>query len=591
MKKTIKKITAAVLSAVIILSSTTVYAADDNNAIITTSNIANAVINGAFWIAEKLFPTPDYKTVEEYYADGDGNFYEGTQEFLDAPSESAKWSLGFAKTSIVPENLIDGTKEYYTGGYFTQKVNSVYDDQGVNAIALNDGSGRGTAIFAAIDGLGVGNQDIRAIRAAAEEKLIEKGFDSDIIAININSTHCHTVIDTQGFSLELIKNMFTNMFSFLPGIDPVRSIDEEFLEKMIDGASDAVVEAYLSMEPGELYYYETAGIGKDETKGVYTDDEYGYLTNKRYDTEGFQHTFACFKFVPDSSESKATVFSNLGAHPTTVDRATSKLSADFPHYIEKEINESGMNFMFIQGAQSPISVRKSGVATQSVLDKVAAEAEGDENAADYTSAKSLGYEFARLILEAQADAQPVAPLLNIDMDECTVKLDRGLMQLGAASQLLGFTTVFDKSSNSGYSLITEVGYIEIGTDIAMVTVPGELIPQLVYGNVVTAEESYLGTEWTLSPTADIIRNSDPDKTVLVMGLCNDAIGYIIPDNDFAPFITDTLWAMEIGEWKLGEELFGEYHRHYEELLSAGGKSASAVISAVNNLAESRNKTR
>lgn len=588
MKKSAKKVIAVILSAVIMLSSATAYAADDNSAIITASNIANAVINGAFWVAERLFPTPDYPTVDEYYAGDSENFYEGTEEFLDTPAENAKWSLGFAKASIVPENLADGSKEYYTGGYFTQKVSSVYDDQGVNAIALSDGSGRGTAIFAAIDGLGVGSQDIRAIRAAVEEKLTKKGVDSDIIAININSTHCHTVIDTQGFSLNLIKEMFTNMFSFLPGIDPVRSIDEEFLDKMIDGASDAIVNAYLGMETGELYYYETDGIGKNEEKGVYTDDKYGYLTNKRYDTEGFQHTFACFKFVPDNTESKATVFSNLGAHPTTIDRSTSKLSADFPHYIEKEINESGMNFMFMQGAQSPISVRKGSVETQSVLDKVAAEAEGDEKAADYTSAKSLGYEFARLILEAQANSQPVAPLLNVDMDECTVKLDRGLLQLGAASQLLGFTTVFDSSSSSGYSLITEVGYIEIGTDIAVVTVPGELIPQLVYGNVVSAEDSYLGTEWELAPAADIIRKSDPDKTVLVMGLCNDAIGYIIPDNDFAPFITDTLWALEIGDYKLGEELFGEYHRHYEELLSAGGSSASSVISTLNNLAEKRN---
>lgn len=591
MKKSLKKALAVTLAAVIMLSSTTAYAANDNGKIIAASNFVNSIINGAFRVAERLFPTPDYPAVEEYYAGESKNFYEGTETFLDAPADNAKWSLGFAKASIVPDSLADGSKEYYTGGYFTQKVSSVYDDQGVNAIALSDGSGRGTAVFAAIDGLGVGNADIRAIRAAVAEKLSEKGVENDIMAININSTHCHTVIDTQGFSLNLIKEMFTNMFSFLPGIDPVRSIDGEFLDKMIDGASDAIVEAYLGMEEGTLYYYETDGIGRNDEKGVYTDDEYSYLTNKRYDTEGFQHTFACFRFVPDNEASAPTVFSNLGAHPTTIDRATDKLSADFPHYIEKEMNENGMNFMFLQGAQSPISVKKTAVETQSVLDKVAEEAEGDANASDYSSAKSLGYEFARLILEAQADAEPVAPLLNVDMDECTVKLDRGLMQLGAASQLLGFTTVFDDSSSSGYSLITEVGYIEIGTDIAVVTVPGELIPQLVYGNVVTAEDSYLGTAWELAPTADIIKNSDPDKTVLVMGLCNDAIGYIIPDNDFAPFITDSLWAMEIGDWKLGEELFGEYHRHYEELLSAGGSSASAVISAVNSLAEERNSAK
>lgn len=586
MKKTLKNLTAVLLTCLIMISGTPAFAAgSDNKAIITASNAITSVINGAFWLLEQCFPSPDYQTVDEYYSSKNETFLAGTENFIDEPAADAKWKLGFAKKSIVPENLADGSKSYYTGGYFTQKINSVYDDQGVNAIALNDGSGRGTAIFASIDGIGVANRDIREIRKAVKEKLFKNGIDNDIMAININSTHCHTVIDTQGFNLDMILKIFNNMFSFLPFIDPVRSIDEEFLEVMIDGAADAIVEAYKNMESGELYYFETATIGKDEEKGVYENDEYGYLTNKRYNTEGYQNTIACFKFVPDDKNSDVTIFANLGAHPTTIDRATEKLSADFPNFIEEKLNEENINFMFIQGAQSPISVRKGNVKTQSVVDEVAAEIEADPSVADYSSSKSLGYEFARLISEASANAEPVAPVLNVKMAECTVKLDRGLFQLGAMSQLLGFTTVFDSESESGYSIITEVGYIEIGKDIVMLTVPGELVPQLVYGNVVTAENAYLGTDWEIDCTADIVRSSDADKTVLVMGLCNDAIGYIIPDNDYAPFIADSLWGLEIGDWALGEELFGEYHRHYEETLSTGSTAASSVMTALNELAK------
>ncbi len=586
MKKSLRNLTAVLLAGVIMFSGTSAFAAGaDNKAIITASNAITSVINGAFWLLEQCFPSPDYQTVEEYYASENESFLAGTESFIDEPVADAKWKFGFAKKSIVPENLANGSKAYYTGGYFTQKINSVYDDQGVNAIALNDGSGRGTAIFAAIDGIGVASQDIRAIRESVKEKLEKKGIENDIIAININSTHCHTVIDTQGFNLDMILKIFNNIFSFLPFVDPARSIDEEFLEVMIDGASDAIVEAYENMEIGELYYFETATIGKDEEKGVYENDEYGYLANKRYNTEGYQHTIACFKFVPDDKNSDVTILANLGAHPTTIDRATEKLSADFPNFIEEKLNEENINFMFIQGAQSPISVRKGNVKTQSVVDKVAAEIEADPTVAAYSSAKSLGYEFARLISEASENTEPVAPVLNVKMAECTVMLDRGLFQLGAMSQLLGFTTVFDSESESGYSIITEVGYIEIGEDIVMLTVPGELVPQLVYGNVVTAIDAYLGTDWEIDCTADIIRSSDADKTVLVMGLCNDAIGYIIPDNDYAPFIADSLWGLEIGDWALGEELFGEYHRHYEETLSTGSTAASSVITALNELAK------
>ena len=589
MKKHFKKILAVILAAAMLSGSATAFASDgkknNNTAIIAASKAVNFIINGAFSLVDALFLTPDYPTVDEYYAGESENFYEGTKNFIDSPADGAKWSLGFGKASIVPDNLADGSKKYYTGGYFTQKISSVYDDQGVNAIALSDGSGRGTAILAAVDGIGVANTDIRAIRAAVNEKLAAKNIKNDIIAININSTHCHTVIDTQGFNLDLIPKVFRNIAANLPFVDPVRSVDEEFLEVMIDGAAEAIVNAYLSMESGELYYFETATIGKDEAKGLYTNDEYGYLTNKRYNSEGYQHTIACFKFIPDAKDSQPTVFANLGAHPTTIDRSTDKLSADFPNYIEEELNENGMNFMFIQGAQSPISVKKNAVENQSVHDEVAEE----NTPSEYTSSKSLGYEFARLILEAEKNAKKVAPILNIKMEEITVKLDKGLFHLGVTSQLLGFNCVLDKSGESGYSIITEVGYIEIGEDIAMLTVPGELIPQLVYGSVVSAEDAYLGTDWEIEATADIIRKYDPDKTVLVMGLCNDAIGNIIPDNDYPPFVADSLWGMEIGDWRMGEAIFGEYHRHYEEMLSTGSTAASTVMTAINGLAEEINQ--
>lgn len=574
MKKSAKALISMLLTAVMLFSCATCAFAADNTAIRTTAGIINGLLEAVFDGFGSLFPN-DFKTVEEYYAGESENFYEGTEEFLDTPADGARWQLGFGEASIVPTDLADGTKKYYTGGYFTQQINGVYDDQGTNAIAISDNSGRGTVIMAAIDGIGVNNADIRSIRAEVERKLMQQGIISDIVAININSTHCHTVIDTQGFSLELIPKALQNLFSFLPLLEATRSIDTNFLEVMIDGASDAIVEAYLNMEFGELYYYETDTMAKDEENGVYLNDTYGYLKNKRYDSEGYQNFFACFKFVPDNKDSAPTVFANIGAHPTTIDRATSLLSADFPAYMEEKINAAGMNFMFVQGAQSPISVRKDAVKTEEIVAEVEAQIAADPTVADYKAAKTLGYEFARLVIEAEADAAAVAPVINVRMAECTVPLDNGLLQLGATSQLLGTTTVYDDSAASGYSIITEVGYLEFGTDIVMLTVPGELIPQLVYGNVVDSSEAYLGTNWEIDCTADLIDNS---KTVLVMGLCNDAIGYIIPDNDYAPFIADSLWSSD-----MGEKLFGEYHRHYEETLTTGGKAASSVMTALNGV--------
>lgn len=577
MKNSLQKVISLILALAVMLTGTAFASASDgeaadNSGIMFCTNAINGLLNAVFKGFGALFPK-DFDSVDEFVSE---NFYEGTETFLDEPSEEAKWYLGFGKASMVPENLKDGSKEYYTGGYFTQVINGVYDDQGANAIAISDNSGRGTVVMAAIDGIGVCNADIRTIRAEAERKLKAQGVASDIVAININSTHCHTVIDTQGFGLApLIKTVFQNLFSFLPFVEKTRSIDPEFYERMIDGASDAVVEAYLNKEPGELYYFETAGIGRSERNNNYMDDEYGYIFNKRYDMEGYQHVIACFKFVPDNAESAPTVFANVGGHPTTINRETELLSADFPNYIEYKMNSKGINFMFIQGAQSPISVNAGGVENEEILAEIEDEIKADPRAEDYDEAKKLGYEFARIIIDAEKNAKRVAPVLNVKMAEVTVPLEYGLLELGVVSGLLGMTAVRDKSAPSGYSIISEVGYLEIGTDIVMLTVPGELVPQLVYGNVVDKTQSYLGEDWELEYTVDIIGEG---KTVLVMGLCNDAIGYIVPDNDYAPFIADSLWNTE-----LGEKLFGKPHRHYEEMLSTGSQAGSTVMGALNSL--------
>jgi len=579
MKKLSRSFIAILLVFTILFSanSTMAFAISEQrcNPIYTVSNVFGGIIDGLIKLLGVLTPTPDYPTVEEYFAADSANFYEGTEIFIDSAVAGAKWSLGFGKESIVPNNLRDGSKKYYTGGYFTQKVNGVFDDQRAIAIALNDGSGRGTTIFASIDGIGVANADVRAVRSAVVQKLKANGIDSDINAININATHCHTVIDTQGIGLDLLPKIFRSFFG-----GAKRSMDTEFLDVMIDRTSDAIVEAYTNMETGKLFYFETAGIGKDEENGLYLEDEYPYLVNKRYYTEGYQHVFACFKFVPDNEASAATVFTNIGAHPTVVDESTTLLSADFPAFMEEKINGAGMNFMFIQGAQAPVSVNKWADMPEVINNEVDTKIAVNPVAEDYKTAILLGYEYARLVLEAQNNAKEIEPILNVKMTEYTVRLETGLFGYGATEGFIGTTTVKDSDSKTGYSIVTEAGYIEIGKDIVLLTAPGEIVPQLIYGNVVSAEDSYRGTEWTYEATASLVPE---EKTVLVMGLCNDAIGYILPDNDYAHFITDMIWDADGAD-----KLYGPYHRHYEEMLSAGSSSGSVTVSILNELVKSEN---
>ncbi len=95
--------------------------------------------------------------------------------------------------------------------------------------------------------------------------------------------------------------------------------------------------------------------------------------------------------------------------------------------------------------------------------------------------------------------------------------------------------------------------------IYRVTVAIRTVPEIVYGGFLSADKAYNGTEYGYEPL--VSRFSDSDE-VLVFGLCNDAIGYIVPDNDYSASNEDG---------------------HYEETVSTGKTAASSVSKAFHGL--------
>ena len=93
----------------------------------------------------------------------------------------------------------------------------------------------------------------------------------------------------------------------------------------------------------------------------------------------------------------------------------------------------------------------------------------------------------------------------------------------------GVTSAKGYSDEGIIKLTTEIGYCEIGDNIKIVMMPGEAFPELIYGGFMSADEAHNGTEY---PEAAINTYFAQDDHVLTFGLCNDAIGYIVPDNDY-----------------------------------------------------------
>jgi len=120
--------------------------------------------------------------------------------------------------------------------------------------------------------------------------------------------------------------------------------------------------------------------------------------------------------------------------------------------------------------------------------------------------------------------------------------------------------------NSKYYLETEVSILKIST-LTFIMVPGEIFPELVYGGSLENPESKLKNPLTIKA----ISNKYGVEDFIIIGLCNDEIGYIVPPSDFLvneeyPYIQNKT------------DQYGE--NHYEETNSVGPNTAIKLIEAL-----------
>lgn len=571
-----KKLVAVILSVVMLFSVTAVPAsaidfesADSNITIILARAIEwvfGALVKG---LGSVMSENDAFKDAEDYVYD---NFYEGTGEFIDSAAEGAQWSLGSASLSLVPENWQD--YDLYLGGFmseqnfFTNDVREILDDMKVRVIAMDDGSGRGTTVFATIDAIGVANSDVRVIRGMLSDFAEENNLSS----INLFSTHSHSCIDTQGLWTNLFGKVPFNLVSSIAGVFELQQgTDPEYMAFFYEKVKTAIEMAVADMEEGTMTY-ASKDIGKE------------YFNNKnRPSADSMNTDLKRFIFTPDDASSKGTVILNMAAHPDTVGLATASdptkghgLSGDYVYYIGEVINNAGYDFMFFNGAIC--GIYNGGVDVDWDLRVDAAANYGREigkmtlgltmseeeiKADDYLMSlnfteEQIGESNYTPWYEGwtKAEETAVEPILNVAIDAVEVELTNPVMQVAGK---LGIFSYQVKKSEGKYYMTTEIGYIEMGKDLKIAMVPGELCADLVYGgSSLTAEGSIDAKDFEGKTLCEIFGDD-----LIVFGLANDACGYIVPDNDYCLALA-----------------FG----HYQELISLGDKTASTLMAAFEELA-------
>ena len=163
------------------------------------------------------------------------------------------------------------------------------------------------------------------------------------------------------------------------------------------------------------------------------------------------------------------------------------------------------------------------------------------------------------------DAERVLePRLSMNRAVFTVPLDNPAFMLYKFLGILDNTAVPARSA-TGYGVKTELSVVMLG-DVALALLPGEIFPELVYG-----EEYGDANPDGVNPTplAEIAAEQGIEN-LLIVGLANDEIGYIVTPSDF--LLNEQLPYLErIVDYK-GEN-------HYEETNSTGPNAAGAIADA------------
>ncbi len=448
----------------------------------------------------------------------------GNEKFSAVPGK--KWTCGFGKESYTPADY--DTKTYYIAGYDSNNpVKGVLDDLYARAVYLDDNRGDGGAVFCALDCVGISRKDINDIR----KLVIESGRLGKVKSINISSTHTHAGIDTQGLWGEKIYKS---------------GKDKAFMDNLKKMAAQAIIASFENKKDGRIF------MGYSPVEDMQADVR---------TPETFDKNLTRFRFSPDDNSGDIYIV-NFASHAELLG-TTSLVSADFPAYLIKEIEDNipCSNAVFFNGAIG-------GMVSAKEIKKVYRDSIDCE-----AYMKGFGRRLGEFALSVSSETE-LKPILNIKSKGIVVPGDNTVLilarYLGVLNNDIGRT-----KKRSRACIYSEVGYMELGDkDVAVFLIPGELFPELYNGEFLTEKDS---ANHRRSSYKKVLADMTDCKHKFVIGLCNDELGYIVAENDFLlnealPYINKATDDMD--------------RDHYEETNSTGPETGRIILDETEDLIKS-----
>jgi hypothetical protein len=425
--------------------------------------------------------------------------------------------FGFAKRTITPAL---GDRPVYLAGFDSdRRATGVHDDLWARAVAVSDGRFRVAVV--SVDLIGVFLADVEKARAALQERVGEA-------ALIVSSTHNHEGPDTMGL---------WGPGRFTSGVDP------DYLARVRRTVVDAAEDALGRLEPARLL------IAKTRTPDLIVDSRL---------PEVIDDEMVVLQAVTKGGRPLGTVVS-WGSHPEALGGENTLITADFPHYLNRRLEESlGGTAVFLVGSigglMTPLGLQlqdahghpipgDSFALARAVGERAAAAAiEALETTGRLSQSGVLEYRSARVFVPLENRLFRLASFLGV--------LDRAVYSEGEPA-----TTLF------GDDLQTEIGVLRVG-EVEMLLVPGEIYPELVVGGIQDPQDP--AADFPGASREPALEEMLSSKYRLVVGLANDEIGYILPRSQWD---TEPPFA------------YGRENAQYGEINSVGPSAASILAEA------------
>ena len=415
-----------------------------------------------------------------------------------------------ASISPRPDDLRAGVWLGGFGSYRQRRATSVRDGPQCRAIALSDGTT--TLVLAALDLVGASGRLLGAIRAEAAGLTGVPGA-----WIMLACTHSHASPDMQG----------------------------------LWGGTSAAYEHYVAHSAATAIG-EACGAMSPATAEAATTRLGGVVRNRR-DWPDTDETLTTLRMRSLDGAPVATVV-NYACHPTASGAANTEVSRDWCGYVVDAVErETGGIAIYVNGAIGDVNPARDGgfeaaealghaVARASIESLDAAHRVGGTLAVR-TVPLAVPMNLARLSQRVQDAVARAGPALSVlsragGLHAASLALHaagRGdLAQIVAA---LGAMTERTHETRNGTTFVmTQCGYIRIGSEVEALTAPGEVLTRLALP----------------------LRASLGARHRLFLGLTHDTLGYFVPED----------------EWMSGR------NNNYEESVSFGKRAGAALVEAL-----------